>query len=56
MEYATALDIIILDIITTVSIVSHISRSGAELGISFDYFIHSINEVFLCGNLRGEER
>lgn len=31
-------------------VVSHVSRSRAELGVGFDDFVHGFKEIFLCGD------
>ncbi len=35
-------------------VVGHIARSGAELGIGFDHFVHCIEKVLLSRNLQAE--
>lgn len=31
-------------------VISHVARGGAELGVGLDDLVHSLQEVFLCGN------
>lgn len=35
----------------SLSVVGHVSRGGAELGVGLDDFVHGLQEVFLCGDL-----
>lgn len=35
----------------THSVVGHVSGGGAELGVGLDDLVHSLQEVFLCGDL-----
>ena len=38
------------------SVVSHVSWSGAKLGVGLDHFIHSVQEVLLRGNLHQSKK